>query len=225
MSSAVLARVFEPFFTTKPEGKGTGLGLAQVYGFAKQSGGDVAIESTPGRGTVVLFHLPRPTAETLVKEAREEENMATQSIRQIARTVLVVEDNLDLASFTASMLEEMGYGARCASNATEALALLESGEPIDGVFSDVSMPGPMNGLRLASTLRRHHPHLAVLLATGYSQSLVEGADATEAEVLGKPYRRHDLEAALQRAFVAAQRRQALKARAFDYNSEPANRVA
>jgi signal transduction histidine kinase/ActR/RegA family two-component response regulator len=204
MSPAVLARVFEPFFTTKMQGKGTGLGLAQVYGFAKQSGGEVAIESVPGRGTVVLLHLLRPTAETLIKEAKREENMATQSIHHITRTVLVVEDNLDLGNFTASMLEELGYATKSASNATEALAVLESGELIDGVFSDVSMPGPMNGLRLASTLRRLYPRLAVLLATGYSQALVEGEQPAEAEVLGKPYRRHDLKAALQRAFVAVE---------------------
>lgn len=205
MSPAVLARAFEPFFTTKTEGKGTGLGLAQVYGFAKQSGGDVAIESAPGKGTIVLFHLPRPTAATLIREAKQEEKMATQSVRQTARTVLVVEDNPALASFTASMLEELGYVAKCASNAAEALALLERGELIDGVFSDVSMPGAMNGLRLASTLRRVYPRLAVLLATGYSLSLEEDGHAAEAEVLSKPYRRHDLQAALQRAFVAVEK--------------------
>jgi CheY-like chemotaxis protein len=204
MSPAVLARVFEPFFTTKPEGKGTGLGLAQVYGFARQSGGDVAIESAPGKGTIVMVHLPRPTAETLIEEAREEENMAAQSTRQFARTVLVVDDNLDLANFTASVLEDMGYVAKCASNATEALALLESGESIDGVFSDVSMPGPINGLRLASLLRRFYPRIAVVLATGYSQSLVEGERPAEAEVLSKPYRRHDLDAAMRRAFSAVE---------------------
>jgi CheY-like chemotaxis protein len=224
MSPGVVARAFEPFFTTKKEGKGTGLGLAQVYGFAKQSGGDVVIRSAPGKGTVVLFHLLRPTTETLIAEDRQGENMATkQSIEPFSQTVLVVEDNLDLAHFTASMLEELGYAAKCASNAHEALALLESGESIDGVFSDVSMPGPMNGLRLASTLRRLYPRLAVVLATGYSQSLVEGEHAAEAEVLSKPYRRHELKAALHRAFVAIENSQAPGSRA--YRPEPDSRMA
>jgi CheY-like chemotaxis protein len=209
MPPAVLAHVFEPFFTTKAAGKGTGLGLAQVYGFVKQSGGDVVIESAPGQGTAVFFHLPRPTATALADAAAAvpRDASAVQQMQKDAdRTVLVVEDNADLASFTVSMLEGQGYATRCASNAADALALLDAGATVDAVFSDVAMPGTMNGVELASTLRWRYPQLAVVLATGYSQLLAEWNGPPVAEVLGKPYRLDDLMAALTRAFAAVETR-------------------
>jgi PAS domain S-box-containing protein len=204
MPPAVLARVFEPFFTTKGLDKGTGLGLAQVHGFAKQSGGDIAIESASGEGTTVTVHLPRATttAQRDAPQARARESEGATLQRTAGRTVLVVEDNPDVASFAASMLEGLGYTTRRAANAAEALALIDSGERVDAVFSDVVMPGPMNGVQLASALRLSHPHLPIVLATGYSEVLAEWNGRAVAEVLGKPYRLDELASALERALAA-----------------------
>jgi signal transduction histidine kinase/ActR/RegA family two-component response regulator len=204
MPPDVMAHVFEPFFTTKALGKGTGLGLAQVYGFAKQSGGDVAIESAPGRGTAIFLHLPRPTAAALADAAAaaRPDNVQQHAEQQAAgRTVLVVEDHADLASFTAAMLEGQGYATRCAANAADALVLLDAGEPVDAVFTDVMMPGPMDGVQLAAALRQRYPRVAVVIATGYSRSPTKDGPAV-AEVLSKPYRLPELLAALGRAFAA-----------------------
>lgn len=205
MLPAVLARAFEPFFTTKGPDKGTGLGLAQVHGFAKQSGGDVTIESALSESTTVFFHLPRATAPPQggpPKYARETAGAAVQ--RTAGKTVLVVEDNPDVASFACSMLEGLGYATRCAANAAEALEVLGYEGQVDAVFSDVMMPGPMNGVQLASSLRLSHPHLAVVLATGYSEVLAEWQGSAVAEVLGKPYRLDELAAALERAFATVE---------------------
>jgi CheY-like chemotaxis protein len=131
--------------------------------------------------------------------ARESEGAALQ--RTAGKTVLVVEDNPDVASFAASMLEGLGYTTRRAANAAEALALIGSGERVDAVFSDVVMPGPMNGVQLASALRLSHPQLAIVLATGYSEVLAEWNGRAVAEVLGKPYRLDELAAALERALA------------------------
>jgi PAS domain S-box-containing protein len=209
MSAALKARVFEPFFTTKGPDKGTGLGLAQVHGFAKQSGGDVAIESTPGQGTAIFFHLPRATAAEVEKEERPV-RAADPAVgawqRRESKTVLVVDDNPDVASFTATMLEGLGYVTRRAVNAAEALSVLEQDLTVDVVFSDVVMPGDMNGVQLAQTVRGRHSRLAVVLATGYSATLAEGRGEAVAEVLSKPYRLDDVVAALERALTAAEMR-------------------
>jgi PAS domain S-box-containing protein len=207
MSSAVLARAFEPFFTTKGPDLGTGLGLAQVHGFAKQSGGDIAVESTPGQGTIIFFHLPRATTAEVERQgtmARAAEPAGTAWEHRESKTVLVVDDNPDVASFAATMLEGLGYTTRRAANAGEALSVLETDKTVDAVFSDVVMPGDMDGVQLASTLRLHHPHLAVVLATGYSETLAEWQGEVVAEVLSKPYRLDDVVAALERALVTAQ---------------------
>jgi PAS domain S-box-containing protein len=202
MPPAVLARVFEPFFTTKGPDKGTGLGLAQVHGFAKQSGGDIAVESVLGEGTTVTLHLPRATAAQV--EAPPSVPADTEGValrRTTGKAVLVVEDNADVANFAASLLEGLGYTTHCVPDASKALSLIASGTPIDAVFSDVMMPGAMNGLQLASALRIQYPHIAVVLATGYSEVLSEWQGRTVAEVLRKPYRLADLAAALTRAFT------------------------
>ena len=209
----ILARVVEPFFTTKEPGKGMGLGLSQVHGFAKQSGGDLQIESESGRGAVVFFHLPRAVA---VAAAVGGGVVASEDRRSLVlqgggRTVLVVEDNPDVAAFACSLLEELGYATRCAGSRAEALAVLsKDGAPVDAVFSDVVMPGGMNGVELAATLRASYPHLPVVLTTGYSEDFATSGLPEGCETLGKPYHQEELAAVLGRA-LARRERAALKA--------------
>ena len=206
MPPAVLARVFEPFFTTKVQGKGTGLGLAQVHGFAKQSGGDVTVESAPGEGTSVVLHLPRAAAAEVEAKAKAKAAGQPAEVGQLmeraaGRAVLVVEDNADVADFACTMLEGLGYATRRAGSAREALELLDAGETVDAVFSDVVMPGGMSGLDLAVALQRRLPRLAVVLATGYSDALAGWRGPMPAEVLSKPYRLEEVAAALERALA------------------------
>jgi two-component system NtrC family sensor kinase len=197
----VLPRVFEPFFTTKDVGKGTGLGLSQVYGFAHQSGGAAAIASSTRRGTVVTLFLPR-TWET---PARPQEPSTTVATKKHAGTVLLVEDNADVADVGKAYFEELGYTVRGAASAQAGLDLVEREGDIDVVFSDILMPGGMNGLELADAIRRRFPHIVVLLTTGYSSSAQDAVRQGFA-VLQKPY---DL-AALDRALREAHRAEAPK---------------
>jgi two-component system NtrC family sensor kinase len=192
----VLPRVFEPFFTTKDVGKGTGLGLSQVYGFARQSGGAVTITSSPRRGTAVTIFLPR-TWET---PARPRPETATVVAKRAAGTVLVVEDNAEVAEVAKAYFEELGYRVMQAASAQAGLSLLEREGGIDLVFSDILMPGGMNGLQLADAIRRRFPAIPVLLTTGYSSS-IQDAMRQGFEVLQKPY---DI-AALERALRQTQR--------------------
>jgi PAS domain S-box-containing protein len=181
----ILAKVFDPFFTTKPVGKGTGLGLSQVHGFAHQAGGRIDIDSELGRGTVVTIYLPR--TETLRIENKPHGHHDTTN------TILLVEDNPDVASASAGLLEELGYRVRITGNAESALKEIES-EGIDLVFSDIVMPGGMDGLDLAKAVRATRPDLPVLLTTGYSEALAGGQ--TEFLILRKPYAIHELSQAL-----------------------------
>jgi signal transduction histidine kinase/ActR/RegA family two-component response regulator len=203
MPPHILSRVLEPFFTTKAPGKGTGLGLPQVHGFAKQSGGDLQIESEPGHGTTVFLHLPRTLAE--VRTAPDGTGLPADrqplALQGIGRTVLVVEDNPDVAAFACALLEELGYATRRAGSAPEALAMLANGERVDAVFSDIVMPGAIGGVELATVLRSSHPGIAVVLATGYSERLANGGAPEGVETLAKPYHPDELAAALQHAFA------------------------
>ncbi len=191
----VLPRVFEPFFTTKDVGKGTGLGLSQVYGFAKQSGGAASIVSSARRGTAVTLFLP----QTWEKPAQAREQAVAVAARRGAGTVLLVEDNAEVADVGKAYLEELGYRVKLAASAQAGLDLIEREGDIELVFSDILMPGGMNGLELADAIRRRFPSVAVLLTTGYSSS-AQDAVRRGFEVLQKPY---DL-AALQRALRLAQ---------------------
>jgi PAS domain S-box-containing protein len=179
-----LGRIFEPFFTTKEVGKGTGLGLSQVFGFAKQSGGDVDVESAVGRGTTFVLYLPE--VEGVIRdvpaEARDGEAFPTGD----GQCVLVVEDNVEVGRFATQILEDFGYRTTWAANAEEALEKLgPDGAGFDAVFSDVVMPG-MGGIALAKILQRRLPDLPVLLASGYSHVLAQdGLDGFE--LLHKPY--------------------------------------
>jgi PAS domain S-box-containing protein len=203
MPPHVLAHVLEPFFTTKGPGQGTGLGLSQAHGFAKQSGGDLQIESELGRGTVVSFHLPRAMASASAEDEGPGavDDRRVHVLQGIGTTVLVVEDNPDVAAFACSLLEELGYATRRAGSAAVALAMLADGEAVDAVFSDVVMPGGISGVELAAALRSIHPRVAVVLATGYSEQLARGGAPEGVEVLAKPYHPEELTAALGRALA------------------------
>jgi two-component system NtrC family sensor kinase len=190
----VLPRVFEPFFTTKDVGKGTGLGLSQVYGFAKQSGGAASIVSSARRGTAVTLFLP----QTWEKPAQARAQTVAVAARRTAGTALLVEDNAEVADVGRAYLEELGYRVKLAASAQAGLDLIEHESDIDLVFSDILMPGGMNGLELADAIRCRFPSVAVLLTTGYSSS-AQDAVRRGFEVLQKPY---DL-AALQRALRLA----------------------
>lgn len=183
----LLDKVFEPFFTTKPIGKGTGLGLSQVHGFAHQAGGTVKVESELGKGTTVTVLLPR---EQVYPQADQSE---TVTEADGSGTVLLVEDNPDVATASTVLLEQLGYVVRCVSDAEAALRELEQGD-IDLVFSDIVMPGKMDGLGLARHLKEIRPELPVLLATGYG-----GAAANvrgDFFILRKPYEIHQLSKAI-----------------------------
>jgi two-component system, NtrC family, sensor kinase len=188
----ILPHVFEPFFTTKEVGKGTGLGLSQVYGFAKQSGGTAAINSAVDRGTVITLYLPRTQELPAPSIARMEAEAAPQR----AGTALLVEDSTEVAEVATAYFQQLGYMVKQVANAHEALELLANDPKIDLVFSDILMPGGMNGLELAHAIRRLYPAMPVLLATGYSDS---GRDAVQQGfvVLPKPFDLAGLEQALR----------------------------
>ncbi len=188
-----LTRVFEPFFTTKDVGKGTGLGLSQVFGFAKQSGGDVDVESTPGQGTTFTLYLPE--AEEGAAVDRTDAGGGRSAIEQGLR-ILIAEDNVEVGRFSSEALQDMGYRTVLVPSAEDALERLgPDGAGFDALFSDVVMPG-MGGLELAKTLRRTMPDLPVILASGYSHVLAqEGAHGFT--LLQKPYSAEQLAGALE----------------------------
>ena len=179
----VLPRVFDPYFTTKDAGKGTGLGLSQVYGFAKQSGGTAIIQSKLGRGTTVSIYLPA-TGEAV--QAERKHPILADQIQSQAGTVLLVEDNEDVATVSAGYLEQLGYTVEVAMNGSDALRKLQGGPSYNLVFSDLLMPGNVAGLELARVVRGNHPHIPILLTTGYSQKAQE-AVREGFSILRKPY--------------------------------------
>ncbi len=190
MPPDVLKHVFEPFYTTKPVGKGTGLGLSQVHGFAIQSGGAVTVSSQVGKGTAVTIYLPRsldePTDGTV-------DNVSSGG--DTKGTVLLVEDSREVAEVTSTLLEQLGYRVVRAENAAEALRHLQQGIHFDLLFSDIVMPGPMNGLALAQTCRDNFPDIAVLLTSGYSDA-AQLADG-RFDLLRKPFELSALERAVE----------------------------
>ena len=181
----LLDRVFEPFFTTKPVGEGTGLGLSQVYGFCARAGGLATLNSLVGKGTTVSLYLPVASAMVQVPRAAAPEAPAVPPTLEGVR-VLLVEDNADVASTTATMLESMGCAVRPIENADLAIALLQtSATQFDVVLSDIVMGGTQDGIGLAARLMADHPQLPVLLISGYSASL-DSAIAMGVHVLPKP---------------------------------------
>jgi len=189
MPREVVARAFEPFFTTKEVGKGTGLGLSQVYGFIKQSDGEVVIESREGEGTTIAIYLP-----AVVSEAQEDK-------RSHVERVLIVEDEPDLMDVAASLFTSMGYDVLTASSGREAIDVLEQRE-VDILFTDVVMPNGMDGLQLASYTRTHYPDTKIMLASGYPLPALKqrhGQDLNDFAFVNKPYRLADLARTLRSA--------------------------
>jgi CheY-like chemotaxis protein len=182
----VLGKIFDPFFTTKPIGKGTGLGLSQVHGFAHQAGGTVRVKSELGKGTVITILLPR-----------RESGLPVEKIDAVASggsgTVLLVEDNPDVAIVSTSLLEQLGYTVRRVADAEAALREIER-DGIDLVFSDIVMPGKMDGLSLARHLKETRPGLPILLASGYSDAALNVHG--DFPILRKPYEIHQLSQAI-----------------------------
>ncbi|KAA2211740.1 hybrid sensor histidine kinase/response regulator [Teichococcus oryzae] len=187
MPPDVIERVFDPFFTTKPLGQGTGLGLSMVYGFVRQSGGQVRIDSAVGHGTTVRLYLPRHRAELPPPEP--ESNAAAAPRAAPGEAVLVVDDEPTVRMLVTEVLRELGYGAIEAVNGTSGLDILRSSARIDLLVSDVGLPGGMNGRQLADAGRALRPELKVLLITGYAESAVLGERhlAPGMAVLTKPF--------------------------------------
>jgi signal transduction histidine kinase/CheY-like chemotaxis protein len=197
MPPEVRARVFEPFFTTKDVGKGSGLGLAQVHGFATQSGGTVRIESEAGQGTTVTLILPRSQRTPAVEQRHLIDLHVNRPETASSGCVLLVEDDDEVASLVGEMLAQLGYEVTRASSAKAALGALANGRTVDVVVSDIMMPGGMNGVDLARELRRRRVELPVLLTSGYAEAAKQAADAEGIRILPKPYLLGELAAALQ----------------------------
>jgi CheY-like chemotaxis protein len=190
-----LQAIFEPFFTTKEIGRGTGLGLSQAFGFAKQSGGDIVVNSTVGKGAVFTLYLPRSEAPsaTVTVPLSQADPAGGQGHR-----ILVVEDNLDVGKFSTELLEDLGYSTEWVRSAADALAILAEDEfAFDLVFSDVIMPG-MNGVELATMIRDVYPGLPVVLTSGYSSVLAQNAHRGF-ELVQKPYSVEALSRVLRRS--------------------------
>src|SRR6185437_2782283 len=183
---------FEPFFTTKGTGRGTGLGLSQVYGFVHQSGGQVRIDSRPGVGTTVQIYLPR-----LPDDAEEDESasgMTDADVQRGTETILVVEDDDAVRAFSADVLREVGYRVLEAPNASAALEILDRQPDVRLLFTDIGLPGEMNGRQLSDEARERRRELKVLLTTGYSRDTVLHSGRLEPGValINKPFSFADL---------------------------------
>jgi len=195
MSADVLTHIFEPFFTTKEIGKGSGLGLPQVYGFTQQSGGTITVASVVGEGTTVTLLLPRTAGPPAERAPRLADNRERQNGR--LGSILLVEDNDEVAMLVTEMLRELGYRVTRAASAQGALGALADEREIDLVFSDIVMPGTMNGMELAREVRRRRPGASVLLTSGYAGAAVREAEAEDIKILCKPYAIEALDVALR----------------------------
>jgi signal transduction histidine kinase len=196
MPAAVKARAFEPFFTTKEVGKGSGLGLAQTHGFVRASGGYVEIDSTLNVGTTISLFLPRSSKTAAPPERAREECAIDTAAKSAGGSVLLVEDDDEVAALTGEMLGQLGYDVLRVASAAAALGALANGRAVDIVFSDVMMPGAMNGIALALEIHKRRPGLPILLATGYAEPEALAAGVPHTQVLLKPYTIEDLGAVL-----------------------------
>jgi CheY-like chemotaxis protein len=189
-------RVFEPFFTTKEKARGTGLGLAMVYGFVKQSGGHVTIYSEPGVGTTINLYFPRSEAATQGVAVATSTAASDVNARE---TVLVVEDDRRVRQLTIKRLKLIGCQVLEASDGPMTLEILKSGAAVDLLFTDLIMPGGLSGREVAMRARALQPGIKVLLTSGYAEELVRGDDLQreQLKVLRKPYQQADLAAILR----------------------------
>jgi CheY-like chemotaxis protein len=190
IAAHLLEKVFEPFFTTKEVGKGTGLGLSMVYGFVKQSGGHIKVYSEEGHGTTIKIYLPR-SEEAADAPAAPAPAAAVPGGRE---TILVVEDDALVRDYVVTQLKSLGYTPLAAAHAAAALALVEAGAAFDLLFTDVIMPGGMNGRELADEVARRRPGTKVLFTSGYTENAIvhHGRLDPGVALLNKPYRKRDL---------------------------------
>ena len=194
MAPEVRGKAIEPFFTTKDRGKGTGLGLSQVYGFVRQSGGDLVLESEPGRGTTVRLRLPIATRPASVRSAPP-----VPETQPGDETILVVEDAAPVRRYVVRTLRALGYRVLEAADGPSALAVLDGPEPIDLLLTDIMMPGGLLGLELADEARERRPGLRLLCMTGHADELAERRDTPGPPVLAKPFGRDALAQAVRLA--------------------------
>jgi PAS domain S-box-containing protein len=184
MEADTMARAFEPFFTTKPAGRGTGLGLSQVYGFARQSGGAATVDSAPGKGCSVCLFLPRAPASA---EAADADGPLDDGARGPALRILLVEDDRQVAELVGAMLADLGHAVRHAENADAALRMLRAQEPVDLLLTDLIMPGEKSGVDLAREAVAMRPDLPVVLSSGYTGEVLSPAEDAPWPLLRKPY--------------------------------------
>jgi signal transduction histidine kinase/CheY-like chemotaxis protein len=192
----LMEKVFEPFFTTKSDGTGSGLGLAMVYGFVRQSGGHVRIYSEVGQGTTIKLYLPRFSGKDEISAPRdlESEPSPFDAGARESGTILLVEDNVSVREYAATALVELGYTVLAANDAREAMKIVDSGAKIDLLFTDVVLPGGISGRDLAGQVSEKRPGLPVLFTTGYTRNAIVHGGRLDADVqlLNKPYTLHDL---------------------------------
>ena len=196
MDPDVAAHAFEPFFTTKEVGKGTGLGLSQVYGFIRQSDGHITLDTKPGVGTTFRLYLPRCDQ---VKPACDDRDAATNTPPTGNETVLVVEDNPEVLELAVTAISDLGYRVLTAADGPSAMKIIRREGQIDLLFSDVVMPGGMNGFDLISKARGVRGGLKALVTSGYANVHRPGTDRPDVPLLLKPYRRVDLARCIRRA--------------------------
>jgi CheY-like chemotaxis protein len=177
----LVSKIFDPFFTTKEVGKGTGLGLSQVYGFVHQAGGTISAESKVGQGTILIICLPA----SLEAQIASHDDSTAQSERAARPMVLIVDDSPDVAEVTSSLFDHLGFATDYRESADAALQLLDESTDFDLVFSDIVMPGPIDGVGLAREIRSRYPKLPVVLTTGYSDAAQ--AAPPHLKILHKPF--------------------------------------
>jgi signal transduction histidine kinase len=198
MDSETLSRVFEPFFTTKEPGRGTGLGLSQVYGFVRQTGGHIRIYSERGQGTTVKLYLPRVSADVAPEVAKDA--APDPSMMRGSETVLLVEDDDEVRAYSSGVLRELGYTVIEAEDGAAALAALEGNAAVDLLFTDVVLPGGFHGRKLADEARRRRPALRVLFTSGYTRNAIihNGRLDPGVQLITKPFSYRELASRIRR---------------------------